>query len=310
MDPFETAQGPYDFNKDTSHLLLLALQRQGHVIFYSIPVGLTFLKHQVFARCWRVNVLPSSPFFQFGQEETLPLGQFQLILMRKDPPVDEKYLYATRLLSLVSKTIPVVNDPEALRRWNEKLIVFNFPHWIPPTLVSSDAPTIQRFVEKLGGKAILKSLESFGGKGVSLVAGTSELTQTISQLTHDGRQPIMAQAFLPRITEGEKRLFFVEGRYRGALLRRPAPDGYLTNPDLGGTLERTDLVPREKRLSDEIASFLKRNQIFFAGVDVIGETLIEINITSPGMVWEWNEVDQQRHDEEIVTLMEKKWLKR
>lgn len=241
----------------------------------------------------------------------MPASGFNLILMRKDPPVDARYLRAVRLLSRVPSPTWVCNAPRSLSRWNEKKIILEFPGWIPPTRVTADTRAIGRFARKIGGTVVLKSLTSFGGRGVERVDPASPgFARLVRKMTRGGGTPIVVQAFLPEVSRGDKRIFFVDGRPLGALLRIPSAGGFLANPDLGARLRRTRLSAREKRLCSRLSPFLKKHGIFFAGVDVIGEKLTEINITSPGMLWEWNETDGARHERQIVDLFEKKLRRR
>lgn len=259
------------------------------------------------ARTRPASVLEEPPYFAFGDEEILPAEHFPLILMRKDPPVDSAYLHATQLLSMVSQKVRVINDPEALRNWNEKLIILNFLRRIPPTLVTNGKREIDRFVQSIGGTALAKPLDGFAGSGtLKLSRGHLDYISILDEITRDGKESIMVQEFLPEITQGEKRIFIIDGKPLGALLKIPPEGGFLTNPDLGGRLAAANLGSSEKKICAEVGLFLKREGIFLAGVDMIGGKLTEINITSPGLLWEWNEVDHRRHEEEIIDRIERK----
>jgi glutathione synthase len=311
LDPLQGPDGPYELRKDTSHLLLLEFSRRGHEIFLTDPSRLRTNRGQVFVSARRVQVLRGNPYFEATKPRLLPAASFQLILMRKDPPVDAAYLKATRILSLVPKPTWVCNSPEALARWNEKKVILEFPDWIPPTRVTADVRAIRRFALRAGGCIVLKSLLSFGGRGVSRVeVGNPDFGKVVRTATGGGRRPVMAQAFLPAIYQGEKRIFLIDGQPLGAIRRIPPAGGFLANPDLGARIMKTRLTGREKRLCGALAPFLRKNGIFFAGVDAIGEKLTEINITSPGMLWEWNEVDGKRHERRIVDLFEKRMIER
>ncbi len=297
LDPFQ----PYSFKKDTSHLLLLTLARRGHFIDYADPSDL-FFNGRPAVHSRRVTVLEKEPYFTFHPAHTtspVAVDHFDLVLMRKDPPVDLAYLTATHLLSLAADRVWVINHPQALRDWNEKLSIFQFPRFIPPTIVSSNPQEIAAFVDSQGGRAVLKELDGFAGKGVRKIGW--------GETVNIGEQPVMAQAFLPQVaTEGEKRIFMIDGEAWGALLKFPPEGGFITNPDLGGRLQATEITSQEKELCQEVGVFLKKNGIFFAGLDLIDGKLTEINITSPGLLWEWNEIDNRRHEEEIVDRIERK----
>ncbi|HEX5035931.1 MAG TPA: glutathione synthase [bacterium] len=307
LDTLNGPGGAYDLRKDTSHLLLLEFHRRGHNVYLTDPGGLSVEEGSVFVVCQKISVLEGAPYFDAGRPERKPASDFRLILMRKDPPVDAAYLQATRLLAMAPKGTWVCNHPDALARWNEKLVILQFPRWIPPTIVSAEEPVLKEFARKLGGKIVLKVLTGFGGRGTHLAETDSPFwPQTVTTLTKDGREPLMAQAFLPEIARGDKRIFLFDGKPLGALLRIPAADGFLANPDLGASIRPSALSAKEKRLCADLAPFLRKNGIFFAGIDVIGEKLTEINITSPGMLWEWNEVDGTAHEKAIVDLFERK----
>ncbi len=307
LDPFRGPSGPYNFRKDTSHLLLLELSRRGHRILYTDPARLVASSGGLSCLAQAVDLLDSDPYFLFHEEKEWPLSDLSLILMRKDPPVDSLYLQATQILSLIADQVPVVNNPRALRDLNEKLAILNFPKWIPSTLVTSSRDEIDSFATGHGGTLILKELDSFAGKGVQKVSrGEACFGETVDTLTLGGNRLIMAQPFLPAVSEGEKRVFMIDGIARGALLKIPPEGGFQTNPDLGGRLAPARLTPREKGICRQVGSFLKKHDIFFAGLDLIGGQLTEINITSPGLVWEWNEVDRTDHGPEIAQLLERR----
>lgn len=310
LDSFAGPLGHNYFKKDTSHLLLHALARRGRSIFYAEVRSLFADRRGIMVRASSVTVLESEPYFLFHEEAVFPVHHFHLVLMRKDPPVDLSYLYAVQLLSSVPNRTRVINHPRALQNWNEKLVILNFPKWIPPTLVSANKHEIDDFVVRCGGRAVLKPLEGFGGKNVRRVSRESDTYRTeIEEMTRGGSLPVMAQAYLDQVTEGEKRIFMIDGRPLGTLLKIPPEGSFQTNPDLGGRLAPAGLSKKERRLCEEMAPFFRKNGIFFAGVDTIGEKLTEINITSPGLLWELNEMDNQKYEDIIVDLMEKELRK-
>ncbi len=307
LDPYEGPSGSYNFKKDTSHLLLLALFRRGYKIFYAPPSSLFADPEGVWVRARAATVLEAEPYFAFDEEASFPVNLFSLVLMRKDPPVDPTYVYTTQILSLISDHVPIVNPPEALRNWNEKMVIFRFPKWIPPTLVTADKHEIDHFIRSQRGSVLFKPLEGFAGKGVRKLDRLSQdYITAIDDQTRDGTQPVMVQSFLTEISRGEKRVFMIDGKPMGAILKVPPQGSFIVNPDIGGHLAPTRLSSKEKRICEDISRFLRKEEIFMAGVDLIGEKLTEINITSPGLVWEWNEVDNRRHEEEIIDSLERK----
>ncbi len=316
LDPYSTPAGLYNFHKDTSHLLLLHLFKRGHRIFYAVPSNLCLNKKEIECFVTPVEVLVSAPFFSFGESAKVSLKDMNLVLIRKDPPVDKTYLHMTQLLSSFPTQRPFfINPPQALREWNEKLIIFNFPHLIPPTLVTANTQEILSFLKDhrgqvphdTGGQAVVKPLDEFSGRGVQKLGDSSEKDLMIlSSMTHDGHQPVMVQAFLKNVAQGEKRIFIFDGKPAGALLKIPPSGSFMANPDRGAAIKATTLSRREQKTVEEIGIFLKKHKIFFAGIDMIDGFLTEINITSPGLVHEWNEVDQAHHENELVDLIERK----
>lgn len=300
LDPYPG----YNFRKDTTHLLLLQFAQKGHQIFYADPASLYFDKTaQVAAR--RCKIHPEEPYFSFEEAQTVPLTDFDLILMRKDPPVDASYLHAAQILATVEAKIWIINRPASLIQYNEKLITLLFPDLIPRTLVTSDGEKIARFIREVGGTAILKQLDSYASLGIHKIGPDLEEIP-LPTMTDGGRIPLMVQECL-QIERGEKRVFLIEGEPLGSLLRLPPTGGFLTSPDRGGVLQKTELTPHEREICTRLKPFLQQNGIFFAGIDVIQEKLTEINITSPGLLWELNEVDQTHYEERIVDQIEKKW---
>ena len=175
----------------------------------------------------------------------------------------------------------------------------------PRTLVTADRKRIGRFVEEVGGTAVAKRLESYAAKGIKKIeAGGKDLEQ-VDEMTLGGKVPVLIQEYLP-IEKGEKRVFLIDGTARGAILRLPPPGGFLTDPDRGGRIVPTSLTNQEAELCRDVGDFLKKRGVFFAGIDLIDGRLTEINVTSPGLLWEWNEADGKQHEEEIVDVIEKR----
>ncbi|QQR79813.1 MAG: hypothetical protein IPJ69_10770 [Deltaproteobacteria bacterium] len=257
----------YSLKKDSTLLLLSELQKRHFEIFLTSLEDLNKIK-------------PTD---------------FDFILMRKDPPVDQKYLKACRTLETFHKTTPVINNPSVIRQWSEKSMILNFPQWIPPTIITKSFRQASIFLKKYG-EVVLKPLNSYASKGIRLISSSRDIKNI--------KTSVMLQAYLAHIkTKGEKRIFMVDGKAHGALLKIPSKKNFLANPDLGARLSSTTLSLREKKMCREIGQFLKKNGIFFAGLDVIDEHLTEINFTSPGLLWEWNELTKQRHEKKIVNLM-------
>jgi glutathione synthase len=230
-----------------------------------------------------------------GKEKVKKLGDYNLILMRKEPPYDLAFHYATQLLSL-SGTL-VVNSPRALRDFNEKLIALPFRKYMPPTLVSSDISILGNFIEQ-NGKCVIKLLDSFQGKSVQKIEPGGSQLQTLQEYTQNGSLPVMVQKFSERVYEGDKRVIMVGDRYLGAAMRKPKKGfhGNFANSDA----LKTVLTPREQEIIDELGPWLVKNDIYFVGLDLIGEQLTEINITCPTGIVQISELDTKPLAEIIV----------
>lgn len=302
MDPYEG----YNWHKDTSHLLLKNLFERDHHLFYTTPAQLFIKNGAVVANGRAIMVQDGFPYFTFDDEALLPLNEFRLILMRKDPPVNTLYRQATHLLSLVQEQTWVINRPSSLMSFNEKLSIFHFAPWIPRTTVTSRPEEIALFLQQAGGIGVLKDLNSYASKGVRKISlSDPDLNIIIDRETANGKKVVMMQEFLP-VHEGEKRVFIVDGKMAGAIRRRPPEGSFLTDPDRGGVVTATSLTPREEQICQKVGHFFSRRGVFFAGLDLIDEKLTDINITSPGLLCEWNETDGESHEKEIIDLLESK----
>jgi len=234
--------------------------------------------------------LQDDPAEWFEVLETVqrPLGRGDLVLMRSDPPVDDNYIYATMLLDRAAADgARVVNNPSALRDFNEKLAIARFPELIPETVVASDREQLRRFVSKLG-RAVLKPLDGMGGRGIFMAsAEDSNLNVILETLTADGTRPAMAQQFLPGISRGDKRVLVVAGQVVPYVLARiPGGSDFRGNLARGGRGEGQAISETERHIAETVAPVLLEHDIQFAGLDVIDGHLTEINITSPTCVRE------------------------
>ncbi len=219
-----------------------------------------------------------------GSERSVVLGDYDLIFMRKEPPYDLRFHYATQLLSL-SGTL-VLNSPSALRDFNEKLIVLPFVQFMPPTLVASDPAVIADFIGRYG-QAVIKSLDSFQGKSVQQI-GESD-TAVIASFTDGGKSPVMVQKFLEEVFDGDKRVIALGDRVLGAAMRKPK-QGYHANFANSEAL-KTGLSDREQAIMDELLPWMLSRGIHFSGLDFIGGYLTEINITCPTGIVQISELD-------------------
>lgn len=227
-------------------------------------------------------------WYTLGEAKRIALGAFDVIMMRKDPPVDAAYIHCTQVLDFAARAgAHIVNNPSALRSLNEKLFAVEFPELCPPHLVSSSTAAIGQFAQDQP-EIILKPLDGMGGKGiVKTHSGHPKLSEQIENLTASGTQAIMAQRYLPEIVDGDKRVLMIAGQPGEHLLARiPAPDDFRGNLAAGATGEVRPLGETERHITRIVGPALVKHGILFAGLDIIGDHLTEINITSPTCIRE------------------------
>lgn len=278
MDPAESMLP----DKDTTFAFVRAAGARGHLCLHAAPGDVSVTGKKVFVTARPLTVSPEPPYVFLQESELFDLVELDAILVRKDPPFDTEYLHLTQQLDLVKHETVIVNDPTALRDANEKLYALRFSEWMPRTLVTRDREAILQFVENVGGKAVLKPLDGAGGSGVvSLTVGDKNSRALVDILTHDGKVQAMVQEFQPAISEGDKRVLLLGGRLLGAILRVPRADDIRANIHVGGSVRATQLTPGEQKLVDAVGPELHRVGLDFVGLDLIGEKLIEVNVTSP-----------------------------
>jgi len=265
--------------KDSSVALMQAGQRAGEEIWAAQPSDLAAGEGGP-----RVLAAPitAEPWYSAGEACWQPLSHFQRVWMRKDPPVDEAYLYATHLLELAERQgVQVLNRPASLRAWNEKLGALQFPELMAPTLVASDVELLRQFAAA-HGEVVLKPLGGRAGQGVIRSSGQAPgLGALLELVTQQQQLPVMIQAFLPQVSEGDKRILLVNGEPLGAVNRKPKAGEFRSNLAVGGQPEATDLSPRERQICEVLRPALIEAGLFFVGIDVIAGHLSEINVTSP-----------------------------
>jgi glutathione synthase len=285
MDPIESIH----IKKDSTFAMLLEAQARGWVLHYMEQGDLFLRNGRSYARMRLLSVRdhPES-WFSWSGENTLPLDALDLILMRKDPPFDMEYIYTTYLLERAEQSgVLVVNKPQGLRDANEKLYTAWFPQCCPPTLVTRNAEQIRAFLAE-HGDIILKPLGTMGGTSVFRVRRDDpNISVILETLTQFARRFVMAQRFIPEIEEGDKRILLVDGEpVPYALARIPAPGETRGNLAAGGRGAGVDLTERDRWICAQVGAALRARGLLFVGLDVIGDYLTEINVTSPTCVRE------------------------
>ena len=285
MDPI----GAIKIAKDTTFAMLLEAQRRGHRLHYVLPGGLSLRDGKAIAQAAPLTVKDDKAgWFTLGEAADLPFGPGQVVLMRKDPPFDDQFLYDTQILSIAQAAgVLVVNDPQGLRDYNEKLGALLFPQCCPPTLVSRDKAALKAFVAE-HGEAVLKPLDGMGGRSIFRArTGDANLNVILETLTEGGKQLAIAQRYIPEITAGDKRILLVDGEpVDYCLARIPQGDEFRGNLAAGGLGEGRPLSDRDRWIAREVGPEMKRRGMLFVGLDVIGDYLTEVNVTSPTCIRE------------------------
>ena len=269
--------------KDSSVAMMRAAAARGHGVFAAETADLLLRDGHALAACVALEVRSGDDWYASTASATVALAEFDAVLMRTDPPVDTNYLLATQLLEVAVKNgARVLNRPSALRDFNEKLAILNFPQFIAPTLVSAQAGDIAAFLAT-HADIIVKPLTEMGGSGIfRLTAADPNRNAILETLTHRGRRPIMAQRYLPEIVQGDKRILIIDGEVvPWALARIPLPGETRGNLAAGGTGRAQALSPRDRDIAETIAPWAREQGLFLVGLDVIGDCLTEINVTSP-----------------------------
>jgi len=279
MDPIETINP----KGDSTFALMLEAQVRGHRVDYYVPQSLALRDNKVSAELAPIKVFdkPKGEHFALGEFARADLSAYDVVLMRQDPPFDMNYITLTHLLERIHPHTLVVNPPAAVRNAPEKILVTEFPELMPPTLVTRDRALIRDF-RREHGNIILKPLYGNGGAGVFLIQeGDQNLNSLIELFEQSFREPFMVQKYLPDVRKGDKRIIIVDGEPVAGLNRVPAEGEARSNMHVGGRPELSELTAREREICATIGPALKARDMIFVGIDVIGDYLTEINVTSP-----------------------------
>jgi glutathione synthase len=301
MDPIESV----NIDGDSTFVLALEAQARGHALYHYLPKHLSLKDGRVTAKGQRLEVRrEQGRHFTLAPLETIELAAMDVILMRQDPPFDMGYITATHILEHLKDTTLVVNDPVNVRNAPEKLFATHFSGLMPPTLVSSDREEILAF-RREHGEIILKPLFGNGGAGVfHLRPEDDNLNALLEMFTTFYREPIMVQRYLPAVRQGDKRIILIDGEAAGGVLRVPPEGEARANLHVGGKAMKTELTRREKEICAALGPVLKDQGLVFVGIDVIGECLTEINVTSPTGIQEINRLDGKQLEKQVWDAIE------
>ena len=307
MDPIESI----DIDADSAFVLALEAQRRGHALFHYLPRHLFFREQRVYATARPLEVRRErGNHFTLGAAQTIDLATLDIVLMRQDPPFDMSYITATHLLEHVHPQTLVVNDPVHVRNAPEKLFVTHFEGVMPPTLISAERAEIVEF-RKRHRDIIVKPLFGNGGAGVfHITDGDENLNALLELFTQLYREPVIVQRYIPEVRQGDKRIILIEGQAVGAINRIPAAGESRSNLHVGGTAVKAELSKRDREICEAIGPSLKRRGLVFVGIDVIGDYLTEINVTSPTGLQQINRFDNVRLEERIWDAIEARFRER
>ncbi len=288
MDPIERV----DINADSTFRLALEAQARGHQLQIYGPESLTWREGRLLARAQSATVqMVQGAHVDLGPVETLDLASQDVILLRQDPPFDMAYITTTHMLETIHPQTLVVNDPFWVRNAPEKLMVNQFSHLIAPTMITRDPEAVRSFRSE-HGDIIVKPLYGNGGAGVfKLPTADTNLNSLLEIFAEAWREPFIVQKFLPAVSKGDKRVILVDGEAIGAINRVPAAGETRSNLHVGGTAVKVELTARDREICAAIGPVLKEKGLIFVGIDVIGDTLTEINVTSPTGIQELERFD-------------------
>ena len=303
MDPMESV----NINGDSTFVLALEAQKRGYALYHYLPRQLSFREGRVTARARSLKVRRElGNHFEMGTPEELDLRTMDVVLMRQDPPFDMAYITATHILEHIHPKTLVVNDPVHVRNAPEKLFVTHFDGVMPPTLISADVEDIRAF-RRDHKDIIIKPLYGNGGAGVFHIRPDDEnMGALLEMFTTTWREPVIVQRYVPEVRQGDKRIILIDGKVAGAINRVPAAGEARSNMHVGGRPEKTALTKREQEICDIIGPALKERGLIFTGIDVIGNYLTEINVTSPTGIQEINRFNGTTLEADVWDAIERR----
>ena len=290
MDPLDGVI----LDEDTSFAFMLAAQERGHEVYFIRPEDLYARGDEAWASCYPCEVRrQEGDHYTLSEPTRRPLHELDVVMMRKDPPFNVDYLHACHLLELAEEHGTFVcNKPSGLRGANEKLYALHFPDLLPDTVVTREREVIEEFMADHDGKAVVKPVDGYGGSAVFLVEEEDRNKNALlEEMTREETRRVVCQSYVPAARQGDKRILLLDGEPMGAILRVPPDDDHRGNIHVGGSVEKTELTDRDTEICERIAPRLKRDGLYFTGIDVLGGVLTEINVTSPTGIQEMSRLD-------------------
>jgi len=301
MDPV----GSINHETDSTLLIMKESAERGCGVYFCTADDLFVKDGAPYTVMRAASFKPEEKIFCLSEGEVTSLVDVDAVFMRKDPPFDMDYVYATYILELAANDTFIINNPAGIRNANEKLYSMNFPAAIPESIVSKDIFRIKGFLDEVGGAIIIKPLGKCGGEGIFyLKKGDKNINVLLETSTSFGREYIMAQRYLPEIKDGDKRIILLNGEPVGAVSRIPQDDEHRGNIHVGGEGFKCELTKRDRELCSMIAPRLKKDGLYFVGLDVIGKWITEINVTSPTCLVEINRLDGLKTEGMIIDFVE------
>lgn len=314
MDPLERI----NVHKDTTYVIMREAENREHNIYHMLPADLYLDAGRLMGRISKVTFdvaegdeskggKGAQKWFCLGEPEEVDLSTMDVLFLREDPPFDMDYLYTTYLTGFIEREVFIMNSPRGIREANEKLYALNFPSIIPEYMVSCDPERLKGFMKSVGGTMVVKPLDCCGGSGVFVVhSDDRNRNAVIEMVTAHGTKQIMAQRYIPEIREGDKRLIVLNGEAIGAVLRVPSADEHRANIHVGADCLKSEITERDREIVRTVAERFAADGIYFAGLDIIGGLVSEINVTSPTGVQEINSLDNVRLEEKVIDFIEQR----
>ena len=298
MDPLEKI----NVYGDSTFMLMKEVQERFESSYFCTPNDLFCINNRSFGKIKQCLVSFEKPFFTIIKEEEMCLGDFQIIFMRKDPPFDMSYIFATYLLDLVPKTTLVLNHPHAIRSANEKMVALQFESFIPKTMVTREISRAKNFASEISNQIVIKPWDGNGGRGV-LVSHIKDpnFTSMLEILTKEEKEYIIVQEYISEVKKGDKRIILIDGEIAGWMARIPSEEDHRGNMHVGASIAAFELSERDKEICSALRSFLQESNLLFVGIDIIGEYLTEINVTSPTGIQEINKLQKLSLEQNVIS---------